>query len=76
MSSSVIADARFRVSFMMLLFLGGHFVLVLSTPVALFSLSTSNNIRFVQAFSDKLLRIKGFCFASKEEPLKSIAIRL
>lgn len=31
MSSRVIADARFRVSFTMLL--GGHFVLVLSTPL-------------------------------------------
>lgn len=31
MSSRVIASARFRVSFSMLLFLGDHFVLVLST---------------------------------------------
>lgn len=32
----VIADARFRVSFTMLLFLGGHFILVLSTPLLFF----------------------------------------
>lgn len=36
MSSRVVADARFRVSFTMLLFLGGHFILVLSTPLLSF----------------------------------------
>ena len=36
MSSRVIADASFTVSLFMLLFLGVHFVLVLSTPMFFF----------------------------------------
>lgn len=71
MSSRVIADARF--SFLYYAVVSGRsFCLSPLHAVVLFSLSTS----ILQAFADKPSRTKGLCFVCREEPPKSIALRL